>query len=276
MDIYTILQSIPHNPHFLKRYYNFILGCQKVNEGKELGYTEKHHILPKSLFPDYTNLVINNWNEAILTARQHYLSHWLLWKAYGGLMAIAFHFMVHIESDNGYKRLPSKVYQMLREACNRQLIETSPFLGMVTARHIITGERIFVTKEEFYNDDKLVGHSSGMTRNRSTNPAKDSFSNKPLGAISRDDPRWETGEIVHTNTGQVRTQESRDKVWENRERPLGDKNPAARKIRVNGFEYGSIIGAAKVLNIKVDALREMLKKQRQRSKKHNIWEITYL
>jgi hypothetical protein len=30
-----------------------------------------------------------------LTARQHFIAHWMLWKAYGGKMTMAFHAMVH-------------------------------------------------------------------------------------------------------------------------------------------------------------------------------------
>ena len=38
IDIYSTLSSIPHNPHYLKRYINFIEGCKQKNvdiEGNE-------------------------------------------------------------------------------------------------------------------------------------------------------------------------------------------------------------------------------------------------
>ena len=47
MDIYSILASKPHNPHYLNRYITFITECQLKNLNYN-GYTEKHHICPKA------------------------------------------------------------------------------------------------------------------------------------------------------------------------------------------------------------------------------------
>jgi hypothetical protein len=81
MDIYTILASKPHNPHHLNRYITFIHKCQLKNRGFE-GYMEKHHICPKSLYPSYKCLIENSWNKALLTPRQHFIAHIILWKVY--------------------------------------------------------------------------------------------------------------------------------------------------------------------------------------------------
>lgn len=43
-------------------------------------YTEYHHILPKSLFPQFSDLKQNPGNCAILTPEEHYLAHLLLVK----------------------------------------------------------------------------------------------------------------------------------------------------------------------------------------------------
>lgn len=87
IDIYTILSSKPHNPHYLKRYHRFIKYC--LNSNPVLSndtYTEIHHICPKAkdLFPEYTNLKTYSWNSIKLTARQHIVAHVILWKCYGG------------------------------------------------------------------------------------------------------------------------------------------------------------------------------------------------
>jgi hypothetical protein len=83
MDIYSILSSKPHNPHYLNRYITFIEQCQQKNIGYE-GYTEKHHICPKAkdMFPEYKNFRLHPWNCSVLTARQHYIAHLLLWKTF--------------------------------------------------------------------------------------------------------------------------------------------------------------------------------------------------
>lgn len=55
ISIYSILSSIPHNPHYLNRYIKFIEGCKQKNVDIE-GYVERHHICPKCLFSKYKNL----------------------------------------------------------------------------------------------------------------------------------------------------------------------------------------------------------------------------
>lgn len=54
------------------------------------GYVERHHIRPKSLFPDLKD---DPSNIVILTAREHFIAHLLLAKIHGGVMAFAAHSM---------------------------------------------------------------------------------------------------------------------------------------------------------------------------------------
>lgn len=112
-NIYDILSTKSHNPHYLNRYCKFINVCVKINSLKtkeELGYTEKHHICPKAkdMFPEYKSLSKFPWNKAILTARQHFIAHWILMKTYGESQATAFWRM-----RKGNKK-DSKTYQISR------------------------------------------------------------------------------------------------------------------------------------------------------------------
>lgn len=75
---------------FLKRYVNFINSrntIEKFQRGK--GY-EKHHILPSSIWKDYTN---NKNNIKILTTREHFIAHIILAKMLGGKMWLALCYM---------------------------------------------------------------------------------------------------------------------------------------------------------------------------------------
>jgi hypothetical protein len=83
MDIYSILSSKPHNPHYLNRYITFIEKCQQKNVGYE-GYVERHHICPKAddMFPEYIDFRLHPWNCVVLTARQHFIAHIILWKTF--------------------------------------------------------------------------------------------------------------------------------------------------------------------------------------------------
>jgi hypothetical protein len=72
---------------YVNRYKRFIDSLKKQNVE---GYSEVHHIVPRSMggTNDSDNLIR-------LTARQHFIAHWMLWKAYGGKMTMAFHAMVY-------------------------------------------------------------------------------------------------------------------------------------------------------------------------------------
>ena len=101
------------NKHHLNRYKKFIdaLRNQRID-----GYFEKHHILPRSMGggDDASNIVC-------LTLRQHYIAHWMLWKAYGGKMAIAFDYMNGIKKY-GY-RLTGRTIKMLSEDVSKRRSE---------------------------------------------------------------------------------------------------------------------------------------------------------
>lgn len=60
---------------YKKNYYDYIDYIKTLN--RKLGYSEKHHIVPKCLggSDDKFNLVV-------LTAREHFLAHYLLTKIY--------------------------------------------------------------------------------------------------------------------------------------------------------------------------------------------------
>jgi hypothetical protein len=83
MNIYSILASKPHNLHYLNKYITFIQKCQLKNTNYN-GQIEKHHICPRAndMFPEYESFSIHPWNRALLTPRQHFIAHLLLWKAY--------------------------------------------------------------------------------------------------------------------------------------------------------------------------------------------------
>jgi hypothetical protein len=91
--------------HYYNRYTKFISECSNQTVS---GYSEKHHIVPVSLggSDDKENLVT-------LTARQHYIAHWMLWKAYGGSMTAAFFQMSNLARYS--KRNTSRLYSSLKE-----------------------------------------------------------------------------------------------------------------------------------------------------------------
>lgn len=86
-------------------------------------YFEGHHIVPKSKGGlGNSNRPKNNTNIVLLTAREHFLTHWLLWRIYRDRQtALAFHKMMsinknqnRIKSSRGYEeaRLAFRVTNM--------------------------------------------------------------------------------------------------------------------------------------------------------------------
>lgn len=115
-EILNLLLSKSINEHYTRRYIKFIAWCSSK---EKIESTEIHHILPKanSCFPEYANLKTFKWNSIKLTKREHFIAHWLLWKALGKFMAYAFKAMNRkskYQTDR-YFKMNSRTYERLRE-----------------------------------------------------------------------------------------------------------------------------------------------------------------
>lgn len=149
----TLLTKCPNRPrnlHYLRRYVNFIEWCSRSNDGCG-AYYEKHHIVPKgkSFWPEFKSFKSNSWNMAKLTGRQHYIAHWMLARALGGGMWMAFDKMHH-SSDNHERKykVSSKAYEELQK-------QKSEYLSSMTkARYnrVVSEKEIIKTTIENLND----------------------------------------------------------------------------------------------------------------------------
>jgi hypothetical protein len=75
-------------------------------------YTEVHHILPKSIFPEFKK---DQENLVKLTAREHFICHWLLTKFIDDQKIVyALQMMLPNKSGNRYLPKSSIVYQQLK------------------------------------------------------------------------------------------------------------------------------------------------------------------
>ncbi len=79
---------------------------------KQLGYVEGHHIIPRSIKPEFSN---NHFNIVYLTAKEHFIAHLLLTKMFSGKeqtkMIFAFR---RIHYDNNGKRYTSRLFNNLK------------------------------------------------------------------------------------------------------------------------------------------------------------------
>jgi len=186
MDIYTLLSSKSHNPHYLNRYITFIQQCQQKNIGYE-GHTEKHHICPKSMFEEYISFRDHPWNCAVLTPRQHFIAHLLLWKTYRNKkMTRAFGMM-----SCGMK-IRSRLYETIKNEYAILVSEQTSNTVMVRDED---GKSFRIPKEIYDLNDELYGHTKGMTYARDID-GKGHY-------VSSDDSRFQTGELKGNNSGTI-------------------------------------------------------------------------
>jgi hypothetical protein len=85
---------------------------QRIKEKRSGSYFEGHHIIPKSKGgTGISTRPKNNLNIVLLTAREHFLAHWLLWRIYRDRSsALAFHKMMsntklqnRVQNSRGYE-----------------------------------------------------------------------------------------------------------------------------------------------------------------------------
>ena len=119
------------NKHYLNRYNRFIAARRdRILEG----YAESHHIIPRAKggSDDPDNLID-------LTAREHFIAHWMLWRAYRDPETTAAFWMM---SNMRKGRINSHTYQTLREDVSNRAKGNKNRLGI---KH--TPERIEWYKE---------------------------------------------------------------------------------------------------------------------------------
>jgi hypothetical protein len=96
-------------------YFNIISNAKNI---KIPGKTELHHILPVSIYPEFSNLRIYSWNGVNLTFKEHYICHRLLTKMFTGQNKSKMMYAL-VRMYNGKKEynsiLNSRVYKKIKE-----------------------------------------------------------------------------------------------------------------------------------------------------------------
>lgn len=148
----------------LKRYVKVI---EYFKNKEPEGYSEIHHIIPKSMggSDDPENLIN-------VSARVHFILHWLLWKIFKNRkMSYAFHIMVFADRNGKrYKKLNSKTYSSLLENC--RLLnsgENHPLYGRKKSQESIEKQRAKMLGT-FWSDERKLKKSEEMKKDYSENP----------------------------------------------------------------------------------------------------------
>lgn len=100
------------NPHFFNRYLTLIAYFQ-INPSND-SYVERHHIVPRCL-----NGTDDPVNIVKLSARGHYLAHWLLMKAYPTHIGLTYAFIKMNHSNTLQDRKSNaRLYEAARRSCS--------------------------------------------------------------------------------------------------------------------------------------------------------------
>lgn len=128
--------------NYLQHYIKLIR--RALSYRNDLGYTEKHHVFPKSIFGENKTIVV-------LTAREHYIAHALLEKIFIKRYGIDNHktkkmihafFMMNVIKGNGQERYNnSRLFEHSKlRFIERMSGENSPMYGkkrIFTERHLL-------------------------------------------------------------------------------------------------------------------------------------------
>ena len=196
-------------------YDNMITKIKLLNRVKSNDvYYENHHILPKSLggSNDTDNLIL-------LTAREHYVAHWLLYKMPNDIktkhkMACAFFYMCAGDSIFHKRGFSSKQYELSRTILSessklRYTGEHNPFFNKSHTQE--TKDKISISRI-----GKCVGKDNPMFGKPRSDYVKEQVSKSNKGKRTGDE-------------NPARNQIVREKL---RDGKLGDKNPNAKKWKI--------------------------------------------
>jgi len=163
-----------------QKIYDSIIFCSK-NRKKPTCYTEKHHIIPKSMggSDDISNI-------AVLTAREHFIAHWLLLKIHKNKSMIFAFFSMTKPVGNGRIRYSSHSYKYAKEYVSKFLTETRSG----------SGHPLFGIKGK--NNPNFGSKRNEETKKKLSDSAKKIFKNNNITSNSRVIRCIETNEIFNT------------------------------------------------------------------------------
>ena len=206
------------------------------------GYYEKHHIIPRCMngTNDKSNLVL-------LTGREHYLCHYLLWQTNkeNKSLFFAYKMMTTVKTKNQKRKavLSSKQYEIIKINRSKLMLnENNPKYGLKSSEETKIKQSESMKKYYKFNDHPMIGRKhSDETKLKMSNAAKNRKYNPFLGKTHSDIFKEKLKNIHKGNSY------------------------AARRCIVNNIEFDTISDAAKYLNISYPTMISRLKSDKYTS-----------
>ncbi len=178
---FILRENKSYNTHNIERYIKVIEYLKTQDFSDQ--YTEIHHILPRSIWPEY---ISEDWNKIVISGRWHYILHWLLAKAIGNKMWFAFNQMRRIGKN-------SILYVYSRKYISNLISEVN------SKRKRTPEEKQFLSE---YSKGTLVMKDL-------ENPERGYF------RANLDDPNYLSGRYVYYRTGMKHSEETKNKISKN-------------------------------------------------------------
>lgn len=170
-----------------EEYIRFCLDKKTI---PKKGLTQRHHILPRCLFPEYKSLK-NSWNIVILTNEDHYIAHYLLAKFSKHPSLVSAWYAMNnknfLDASKPIELIGPKQYSELIKERNKMISERCR--NTVSAKDLTTGEILRVTKEEFDSNPNLVGSTKGRGGEHLKGKHLTTMKNKETGQYEQVDIR---------------------------------------------------------------------------------------
>ena len=189
------------------------LARSKTNDG----HYELHHIVPRSIGGDD-----DKGNLVLLTPREHYIAHWMLYKMHGGKMkaklAYAF-FMMSRNNPNQKRDITARQYerakQAMRDSCTGE-------------NHPNFGKKIWTDEQKATISKRQLGKNNSMY-------GKDPWNKgKKLPPLSEERRRA----LAEFNRGKPRSEETRRKISEGH---MGKKLSEETKAKLREINLGKTL-----------------------------------
>jgi 5-methylcytosine-specific restriction endonuclease McrA len=226
------------------RLYYSIISRAHTRVLEEDVYSEGHHIIPKSLGG-------NNRKENIarLTAREHFIVHWLLTKMVSNpehkwKMITAFSTMLYRRSDNQRRyRITGRIFEIIKQQISKSKRErfagaNNPMFGRKHSPETIEKMRIMRKDQTGMSHTaeakaKISKANKGLIRNAAF---REKMSKIHKGRIETEETKLKKS-LSHT--GMKHSEETLRKLSENSGR--------AKKVEINGVVYKSMKLAASTI-----------------------------
>lgn len=254
-----------------QRYCRFIQTRKPPIKGQLI---EKHHVLPRS----YGGL--DEDNVIMLTLKEHYIAHLLLWKACGGKMSTAFYLMTHTREGCAVKS--AKVYAMVKEEhireCSERVsgknnpnygkthsAETRAKISQSNTGKSRSKEAIDATAKANRGKKRTAETKAKISEANKDRPCSEQTKEKISKTLLGENNYWrgrkQSEDHIRKRTmsqkGSRLSEETKKKISDSKKGKVGGKNnPRARSISINDVMYDTVKEAAMLFKMNTTTVRK--------------------